>query len=80
MAKQTTSLKSIASAFYKNKLINSCWETSSCNNGLQAMYLAYNLYKTNNIVNESDMKDIIKYNIIDCKVMWEILSYLRNNF
>jgi hypothetical protein len=74
------SLKSIASAFYKNKLINSCWETSSCNNGLQAMYLAYNLYKNNNIVNETDMKDIIKYNIIDCKVMWEILSYLRNNF
>lgn len=74
------SLKSIASAFYKNKLINSSWESSSCNNGLQAMYLAYNLYKNNDTVNEDDMKDIIKYNIIDCKVMWEILSYLRNNY
>jgi hypothetical protein len=74
------SLKSIASAFYKNKLIKSCWETSSCNNGLQAMFLAYNLYKNKDTVNENDMKDIIKYNVIDCKVMWEILSYLRNNY
>jgi predicted RecB family nuclease len=74
------SLKNIASAFHENKLINSCWEKSSCNNGLQAMYLAYNLYKNNNHVSENDMKDIIKYNIIDCRVMWEILSYLRNNY
>ncbi len=74
------SLKTIASAMYKNKLINSCWDNSTCNNGLQAMFLAYNLYKNKETVNENDMKDIIKYNIIDCKVMYEILIYLRNNF
>jgi hypothetical protein len=75
------SLKTIAKAMYNHKLINTCWDkNSSCNNGLDAMYLAYNLYKNNDYVNEDEMKDIIKYNIIDCKVMYEILSYLRNNF
>ncbi len=77
------SLKNVANAMHKNGLINSCWDkSSSCNNGLQAMYYAYNLYKNNNYVDENNniMKEIIKYNIIDCKVMWEMLSYLRNNY
>lgn len=77
------SLKTIANAMYKNKLINTCWDKNSiCNNGLQAMFLAYNLYKNNQYIDENNniMKDIIKYNIIDCKVMWEILLYLRNNY
>ena len=68
---------------YKNKLINTCWDSSSiCSNGLEAMFLAYNLYKNNDFIdcNDNIMKEIIKYNIIDCKVMWEILSYLRNNY
>ncbi len=77
------SLKTIANAMYKNKLINTCWDkNSSCNNGLQAMFLAYNLYKNNDYVDENNniMKEIIRYNIIDCQVMYEILSYLRNNY
>jgi len=75
------SLKTIAKALHTHKLINTCWDkNSSCSNGLDAMFLAYNLYKNKDIVNENDMKDIIKYNIIDCKVMYEILSYLRNNY
>jgi hypothetical protein len=77
------SLKTVAGAMYKNKLITTCWDTSSiCCNGLNAMYLAYNLYKNNEYVdsNNNIMKEIIKYNIIDCQVMWEMLSYLRNNY
>ncbi len=77
------SLKNVANAMYKNGLINICWDkTSQCNNGLQAMYLAYNLYKNNEYVDENNniMKEIIRYNIIDCQVMYEILSYLRNNY
>jgi hypothetical protein len=77
------SLKTVATSMYKNKLITTCWDTSSiCCNGLNAMYLAYNLYKNNDHVdsNNNIMKEIIKYNIIDCQVMWEMLSYLRNNW
>ena len=72
------SLKSIAKALYKNKLINTTWETSECNNGMNAMLLAhkyYNMSKKDNII----MKDIIKYNEIDCKCLWEIIKYLREN-
>ena len=63
-------------------MIKSCWNKESpCSNGLNAMLLAYKLYKHNNIVTceEPIMKDIIYYNMIDCKVLWEILRYLRNN-
>ena len=77
------SLKNVANAMYKNDLIKTCWDkNSSCTNGLQAMFLAYNLYKNNDYVDDNNdiMKEIIRYNIIDCKVMWEMLSYLRNNY
>jgi len=74
------SLKTIANAMYKHNMISTKWDTKSiCSNGLQAMYLAYNLYKNNNnIIEEPIMKEIETYNMIDCKVMWEILKYLRN--
>jgi hypothetical protein len=77
------SLKSVANAMHKNGLINTCWDKkSSCTNGLQAMFLAYNLYKNNVYIDENNniMKEIIRYNIIDCQVMYEMLSYLRINY
>ena len=77
------SLKNVANAMHNNGLIDTCWDkNSSCTNGLQAMFLAYNLYKNNDYVDENNniMKEIIRYNIIDCKVMWEMLMYLRNNY
>jgi hypothetical protein len=75
------SLKSIANSMYKHKMISTIWNTKECNNGLQAMMMAYNIYNTEtNIINNKKMKEIAKYNMIDCKVMWEILSYLRINY
>ena len=70
-------LKNIAGAMYKNKLIESHWDTSNpCMNGLDAMLMAYNQYKSGNITNT--MTDIAQYNEIDCKVMWEIFKVLRS--
>ena len=71
------SLKSIANAMYKHKMIKSTWDNSTCMSGLQAIYLAYKYYNNNPDINI--MNDITKYNMIDCKVMYEILLYLRNN-
>lgn len=77
------SLKSIARALYKHNLIKSSWDQSSqCANGLNAMILANELYEQNtdylseNII----MKEIIHYNEIDCKVMWEIHELLREKY
>jgi hypothetical protein len=77
------SLKTIANAMYKNKLIKTCWDTSNiCSNGLDAMYFAYNIYKTNigQVSDNGIMQDISNYNMIDTKVMWEILKYIRTKY
>ena len=53
---------------------------SECCSGLMAMIKAWNCYK-----NKSDpldapvMKDILTYNEFDCKVMWDMITYLRKN-
>lgn len=72
-------LKHIAKALYKNKLIFTKLE-SNCDNGLSCMIKAYEVYQNEkDPVNSKTMDDISKYNKFDCKVLWEILQYLRNN-
>lgn len=72
------SLKTIAKALKKNKLIKSTWdETSVCSNGLNAMILANNLYDSNTSIEDPVMKEIIYYNEIDCKVLWEIHNLIK---
>jgi len=85
------SLKSITKAMYKNNLITTIWDSlSPCANGLNAMLLAYQCYEKkrkdsigeeddNSITKGDTMKEIEKYNEIDCKSMWDILKYLRVN-
>ena len=48
---------------------------------LNAMILANNLYDKNpiDIDQEPIMKEIVYYNEIDCKVMWEIHNLIREN-
>ncbi len=88
------SLKTIAKALYKNGLIQSNWDSDNqCSNGLNAMIMAMNLYDERyNILNnkskkrkflcdiedEQIMKNIIHYNSIDCKVLWEIHELMRS--
>jgi hypothetical protein len=77
----TFSLKTVARAMYKAKLINTIWSSESeCSNGLIAMILAYKLYQEKSEeskLNNNTMKEIIHYNEVDCKTMWEILTFLR---
>ena len=70
------SLKNIAREMYNNNYISTTWDNNICD-GLDAMFLAWKEY--NNIDNNDNMKNIIKYNEVDCKVIWEIVNYLRNN-
>jgi len=79
------SLKTVAKALKSHNLIKSTWDTTSqCSNGLNAMILAYNLYKTysngindQSIYDEPIMKEITYYNEIDCKVLWEIHNLMK---
>ena len=45
------------------------------------MALANKIYdELNEVTKDNDiMKEIIKYNEVDCKVLWDILRYLREN-
>ena len=72
-------LKDIANAMRKNDMITSKIE-SDCNSGMSAMIKAWECYtKYNNPAESRIMRDISKYNEFDCKVLWEIIEYLRNN-
>lgn len=68
-------LKNVAKTMYQHGCIPSTWD-SETQDGLQCATDAY-LYYTNQ--QEVDMDDIIRYNELDCKVMHEILVYLRKH-
>lgn len=72
-------LKAVAGAMQKHGMISSIID-SSCDSGLSAMVNAWKAYKNYDNPETSEiMKDISKYNEYDVRVLWEILTYLRNN-
>jgi hypothetical protein len=72
-------LKSIAKAMKKHKMINVSLE-SNCSSGLTAMVKAWECYSTRkDPVDTKLMRDIVKYNEFDCKVMWEIIECFRKH-
>lgn len=81
-------LKEIAKTMLKHGMIQSSWDFSGPDNGLTAMLEAieYYRYMEGNHRNKDDdekyvnlMISIADYNEIDCKVIWEIVKYLRQN-
>jgi hypothetical protein len=72
-------LKSIAKAMFKHKMIKTKLD-SECESGMTAMISAWKCYKEESDPSTSKvMKDIGSYNQFDCKVLWDILTYLRKN-
>jgi predicted RecB family nuclease len=73
------SLKTIGKAMHKLNLIKTIWPIDSVvSDGLDAMYEAYKIYlNSNKKIIFTQMKQIIKYNHIDCKIMWDILNTLN---
>lgn len=68
-------LKSIAKAMKKHNMITAEIE-SNCNSGKSAMVNAFEYYK-NKENNIHIINDIRTYNEFDCKVLYEIINYLR---
>lgn len=72
-------LKPISNQMRQYGMINTYMD-SECKNGMMAMIKAWRCYGTSqDPVNAPIMKDIVKYNEFDCKVLWDILTYLRKN-
>lgn len=77
-------LKSIAKAMYKHGLIKTTWRENRIGDGEQAMFHAWKIYlqcykDRKNPCNTEIMKQIIDYNEVDCKTMYEIIDYLRKH-
>jgi hypothetical protein len=76
-------LKEIGNAMYKNNLIETSYESDE--NGINAMTEGIDYYNNidnidniSNINNIDKINNIIKYNEKDCKILWEIVKYLRS--
>ena len=78
-------LKSIATAMYKHKMINTKWDTV-CTDGSTAMLfvkLANDKVHANilsSIKQDYLVEDIKKYNECDCKTIYEIVKYIKSCF
>jgi hypothetical protein len=68
------SLKSIGKGMYKNKLIDTYWEENILGDN-KIGSIAFNKYIRNI---DSNFIDVIKYNEVDCKIMYDILRVIRN--
>jgi predicted RecB family nuclease len=68
------SLKSIGRGMFVNKLINTFWDESSLKDNKIGI-LAYNKYIRMNDTGEFD--DVVKYNEVDCEIMYDILMVIR---
>ena len=70
-------LKEVGKAMYNNKMISDIWDGDEIEDGLTTMFKAIKYYKENNI-HTITFNKIIKYNMYDCKVLYEIIEFLRN--
>jgi hypothetical protein len=71
----TFKLKDIAKALYKAGLIRTSWTDDKMSDGMMAMTTAIDYYFGDR--NRDIMDSIERYNMIDCKVIWEIVACLR---
>lgn len=69
-------LKEVTNAMNSLGLINISWDNDGPADGLSAMISAVDYYKG---VSTDSFKRIIEYNEVDCRSVYEIVNYLRNN-
>jgi hypothetical protein len=65
-------LKEIGNAMFSNGLINTYWDRGDMSDGLSAMTAGIQYYQKENKTDNDEQ------NKIDCKVLWDIVNYLRN--
>jgi len=72
------SLKTIAKAMYNKGFISTKWEDEELN-GLSTM-IAIEYYNNmgGGLHQIKEVEEIVKYNEVDCKVMWEMMNYVQS--
>ena len=80
------SLKNIVAKMKEHNLINSDWKDTDIYSGDNAMLVSYKSYirckdqNIDDISKDPKFQEIIHYNEMDCKVLYEILSFLREHY
>lgn len=72
-------LKEITNAMYKNNMVDVSWSSCDINDGFEAMIEAGKYYYDLDNKDNGAIKKIEKYNEIDCRSIWSIVKYLRDN-
>lgn len=70
-------LKNYVESMYDHKMIDKNYKDGDCDSGDKSIINAIKYYNDND---EKSLNDLIKYNEIDCTVMYKILNYLRNYY
>lgn len=70
-------LKNYVESMYEHKMINKNYKDGDCDSGDKSIINALKYYNDND---EKSLNDLIKYNEIDCTVMYKILEYIRNYY
>jgi putative phage-type endonuclease len=76
-------LKNVAKKLYENKMISTSWEDNELD-GLGAMVATWNCNERilrgnpSKLVDFDEIKEIVKYNEVDCKVLWDINRYIAD--
>ena len=58
-------------------MIDTVWDDNM--SGLDAMFKSWKEYNLGDIKKSKIFKQVIRYNEVDCKTMFEILNYLKDN-
>lgn len=69
------SLKSVGKGMYKNKLIDTYWDSNILMDN-KINTIAYDKY-VKLLNKETEFNDLITYNEVDCKIMYDILEVIR---
>jgi hypothetical protein len=72
------SLKQVVKTLNSHKLLDLCWP--ELDDGLLSSFIAKQIYQYNtnsNISKNKEMEDIVEYNFIDCKALYELLIFIR---
>lgn len=71
------SLKDVAKAMHSLGFIDTIWrEESTVKNGYDALKVGEEKFL---LEKDVQLKDVCEYNEVDCKVMWDIVKFLRKN-
>jgi len=72
------SLKTVAKCFKKMGYINTVWEDGICDGlGANMVIIKGQENKEEYLETYENMEEVKKYNLVDCKTMWELVKFLR---